>query len=82
VSWKWEVHAMRDAIAESWAQRAGAALVSGVAALAILGVMSGTPALAASGFTQRPPTVVAADDYDGPGGIDGPGEVLCNSAPG
>jgi peptidoglycan hydrolase-like protein with peptidoglycan-binding domain len=38
--------------------------------------------LAGSGFSQRPPTLVASDDHDGPGGIDRPGEVLCNSAPG
>lgn len=73
---------MRAGIASSWTRRCRAALVPAVAALAMLGVLGGSPALAASADTLRQPAVVLADDYDGPGGIDGPGEVLCNSIPG
>jgi peptidoglycan hydrolase-like protein with peptidoglycan-binding domain len=60
------------------AHRATAVLVVAAAALSVLGA---SPALASSGSGQRPPSV-AAGDYDGPGGIDGPGEVLCNTPAG
>jgi murein L,D-transpeptidase YcbB/YkuD len=74
-----EVRAMHDRIAGSRPHRVAAVLVSSLAALSVVAVLGGTPALAGSG-SQRPSVV--ADDYDGPGGIDGPGEVLCNIAPG